>query len=52
MIFKKNYLGTSKFAVFVRELRRERKSVSSGADRFFRDYHDFMSKIEKSLTNF
>ena len=49
----KNYLGTLNFAVFVREIRRERKSVSSGGNLFsFRDQHDFGTKIEKSLRNF
>ena len=33
-ISEKNYLG-SNFAVFVREIRRKRKSVSSGGNFFF-----------------
>ena len=32
--FGKNYLGTSNFAAFVRQIRRERKSVNSGRDFF------------------
>ena len=34
-ISEKNYLGKSNFAVFVREIRRERKNVSSGGNFFF-----------------
>ena len=34
--FGKNYLETSNFAVFVREIRRERKSVSLGGNFFLR----------------
>ena len=50
--FRKKYLGTSNFAVFVREIWREEKSVSSGGKLFFRYHHDFETKIEKSLRNF
>ena len=45
-ILEKKYLGTSKFAAFLREIQRERKSVSScGNLLFFRDHHDFGRKL-------
>ena len=49
--FGKNYLGTLNFVVFVHEIQRKRKSVSSDEDCFFRDHHDFGRKIEKSSEN-
>ena len=52
-ISEKNYLGTSKFAAFLCEIWRERKSMSAcGNLLFFRDHHDFGTKIEISLTDF